>query len=75
MTLDPKWLVDLSHLMLAVATASNVTILAAQDLSFRAALLKDMKRIITTYRVVGEHSDQDNRFQVTRIISLFIFPL
>ena len=30
MFLSHKWLVDLSHLMLAVATASNVAILAAQ---------------------------------------------
>jgi len=53
MFLSHKWLVDLSHLMLAVATASNVAILAAQDLSFRAALLSDIKRIISSYRIVG----------------------
>ena len=49
-SLAVPWLVDLSHLMLAVATASNVGVLAAQDLSFRHALVRDLRHGCVFYQ-------------------------
>lgn len=49
-SLSSAWLVDISHLLLAVASAANVAIFAAMDLRFRGALLHDIKKVVTLYR-------------------------
>lgn len=49
-SLSAAWMVDISHLLLAVASASNVAIFAAQDLQFRAVLVSDIKKVVTRYR-------------------------
>jgi len=58
-TLSLPWLVDISHLFLAIASASNVAILAAQDLHFRAVLLSDINKVITRYRLIPSPDQGD----------------
>jgi len=62
MSLSNPWLVDLSHLMLAISSASNVAIFALQDLRFRSLLVTDMKKALFLYRKKGaeeEHGVED----------------
>ena len=64
MSLAQPWLVDLSHLLLAMASASNLIIFtvqvltahtimllfSSQDIRFRSLLIADMKRVLFLYR-------------------------
>jgi len=50
MSLTHPWLVDISHLMLAISSASNVIIFTVQDLRFRELLLRDLKKMMFLYR-------------------------
>jgi len=59
-TLSQPWLVDISHLSLALASSSNVAILAAQDLKFRAVLVSDIKGVITRYRLISSSEQRDS---------------
>lgn len=49
-SLSAPWLVDISHLLLAIASASNVAIFAALDWKFRSAIMNDLKKVVTKYR-------------------------
>jgi len=49
MTLAQPWIVDLSHLMLAISSASNVLIFTLQDLRFRSLLMRDLKKVLFLY--------------------------
>merc|ERR1719483_1238673 len=48
--LSYSWLVDLSHLLLAVSSASNVLIYTVQDLRFRSLLLEQLNNSLRHYK-------------------------
>jgi len=50
MSLAHPWVVDLSHLLLAISSASSLIIFTVQDLRFRSLLIADMKRVLFLYR-------------------------
>jgi len=49
-SLSYSWLVDLSHLLLAVSSASNVLIYTVQDLRFRSLLLEQLNNSLRLYK-------------------------
>jgi len=55
--LSSAWIVDVSHLLLSVASASNVAIFAVQDIRFRTMIISDIKRFVTKYRQNNLHNN------------------
>eukprot|EP00092_Neocalanus_flemingeri_P050345 GFUD01058164.1.p1 GENE.GFUD01058164.1~~GFUD01058164.1.p1 ORF type:complete len:310 (-),score=31.81 GFUD01058164.1:207-1136(-) len=45
-----SWLVDLSHLLLAISSSLNVVIYSAQDMRFRTLLLDQLKKSLHLYK-------------------------
>jgi len=56
--LSHPWLVDLSHLMLAVSSASNVVICTLQDMRFRTLLVNDLKKVLFLYRSSNSSTEE-----------------
>jgi len=62
-SLTYPWIVDLSHLLLAISSASNVIIFTIQDIRFRSLLMADMKKVLFLYR----ESDNSNQVEESMI--------
>jgi len=50
LSLSHPWLVDLSHLLLTISSASNVIIFTVQDNRFRSLITADLKKVLFLYR-------------------------
>jgi len=50
LSLTYPWIVDLSHLLLTISSASNVIIFTVQDIRFRSLLMADLKKVLFLYR-------------------------
>merc|ERR1711970_1590093 len=58
-SLTYPWIVDLSHLFLAISSARNVIIFTIQDIRFRSLLMADMRKVLFLYR----ESDNSNEVE------------